>query len=97
MSSTTLQFSVYTAHKTQASDEAVEEISVTIDLGLGREKMKGLVLAPSPDQSVAVIASVTPDSKAYGKVQPGFRLIKINAMDVTTMDYTAVRVACYFC
>jgi hypothetical protein len=39
------------------------EVVVAVELGIGKQKMQGLVMAPSADQSNLVVASVTPESK----------------------------------
>ena len=70
--------------------DTADRKEVTVHFGLGNNKLRGMDLAPSPDQKSVVVASVTPECKGYGVIQPGSELFKINALDVTTMDYTAV-------
>ena len=62
LSATTLEFIGKASSTTAISNEG-GEVVVAVELGIGKQKMQGLVMAPSADQSNLVVASVTPESK----------------------------------
>ena len=64
---------------------------VQVELGVG-QRIEGLNVAPSTDQSSVLVSSVDDGSQAYGVVKAGFKLVQINGMDLSSLDFTAVSV-----